>query len=62
MSATLIAQLIIALGPPALQLVKELAAVWDRPTLTLEEVNAICDRSQKSYDEYIQEALLNKPA
>lgn len=56
MPPQLIAQLIIALGPPALQLVQELAQVWTKPTLTTDEVIGICSRSQKSYDDYIMEA------
>lgn len=56
MSGPLIAQLIIALGPVALQLIPQLAAIWSKPTLTLEEVNAFCAKAQKSYDDYIAEA------
>ena len=56
MDAVTIAQLIIALGPPALKLVQDLAAVWNKPSLTLEEVMTICNKAQKSYDDYIAEA------
>lgn len=56
MSPTLIAQLVIALGPTALQLIQDLIAVWSKPTLTPEEVNTICAKAQKSYDQYIAEA------
>ncbi len=56
MSAALIAQLIIALGPPALQLIQDLVAVWNKPSLTLDEVNTICNKAQKSYDSYIADA------
>lgn len=51
----MIAQLIIALGPVALKLIPELTSIWST-TLTAEQVNAFCDRSKKSYDEYIAEA------
>ncbi len=56
MSAALIAQLIIAMGPSAIQLIQDLIAVWNKPSLTPDEVKTICDRAQKSYDEYIAEA------
>jgi hypothetical protein len=56
MSASLIAQLIIALGPAALQLIQELAALWSAPSLTPEQVQAICSKAQKSYDDYIAAA------
>lgn len=56
MSAALIAQLVIALGPTALQLIQDLVAVWSKPELTPEEVSAICGRAKKSYDDYIAEA------
>ena len=56
MPAAVLVQLIIALGPPALGLIKDLVAVWSKPSLTPEEVNAICDRAQKTYDAYLLEA------
>lgn len=56
MSAALIAQLIVQLGPAALQLISDLAKVWSKPELTVEEVTAIVDKAQKSYDAYIAEA------
>ncbi len=56
MSAAIIAQLIIALGPSALGLIQDLAAVWTKPVLTSDEVLTICKKSQKSYDDYIAEA------
>lgn len=56
MNAALIAQLIIALGPVALKLIPELAGLWQKGALTVEEVTAFCARSQKSYDDYIAEA------
>jgi hypothetical protein len=61
MSPLIIAQLIIALGPPALGLVKDLAAIWHKDILTPEEVNTIVDKNQKSYDEYIAEAKATLP-
>ena len=59
MSAALIAQLIITLGPTALGLINDLMKVWSKPELTLEEVTAITDKAKKSYDEYIAEAKAN---
>jgi hypothetical protein len=60
MNAALIAQLIVALGPTALQLIQDLVAVWDKPALTLDEIKSICDKAQKSYDDYIKEAQATK--
>lgn len=56
MTAAVIANLIIALGPPALQLIQDLISVWNKPELSVEEVTAICNKAQKSYDDYIAEA------
>lgn len=56
MTAALIAQLIVALGPTALSLIPKLVAVWDKPALTLDEVMALCAPAAKSYDDYIAEA------
>ena len=60
MSAAIIAQLIIALGPSAFKLIQDLIAIWDKPSLTVDEVTAICNKAQKTYDEYIAEAATNK--
>ncbi len=56
MSAAIIAQLVIALGPPALQLIQDLIALWNKPALTNDEVIALCSKAQKSYDDYIKDA------
>ena len=56
MSAALIAQLIIALGPTALTLIQDLVAVWSSKNLTVEQVNAICQKAQTSYDAYMAAA------
>ena len=56
MTAAMIAQLVIALGPAALQLVQSLVQVWSKPTLTVDEVMALCASAQKSYDQYIADA------
>ena len=56
MSPTLIARLVIALGPAALGLIQDLIAVWSKPALTPAEVTAMCAKAQKSYDAYIAEA------
>ena len=60
MTASIIAQLIIQLGPVALQLVQDLANVWGKE-LTPAEVAAICSKAQKSYADYIAEAKANLP-
>ncbi len=59
MSAALIAQLIIALGPSALTLIKDLASIWSQPTIDPKDVISMMDKAQKSYDEYIAEAQAN---
>ena len=56
MSPTIIAQLIIALGPSALQLIQSLSELWSKPALTPEEVKSLCAVTQKSYDAYLAEA------
>lgn len=56
MSPVMIAQLIIQLGPTALQLIQDLIQVWDKPSLTPDEVKNIVSKAQKSYDDYIAEA------
>ncbi|MEI6565317.1 MAG: hypothetical protein WCR20_01465 [Verrucomicrobiota bacterium] len=56
MSAALIAQLIVTLGPVALELIPKLAAVWSKPDLTAAEVADLCAPAKKSYDSYIAEA------
>lgn len=56
MNAATIAQLIITLGPTALELIPKLRAVWDRPELTAAEVIALCAPAKKSHDQYLIEA------
>ena len=56
MPASVIAQLIIAIGPTALELIPKLAALWSKPSLTPEEVVELCAPAKKSYDAYISEA------
>jgi hypothetical protein len=56
MPATVIAQLIIALGPPAFQVISDLVKLWNKPAMTVEEVQTFCALAQKSYDQYIAEA------
>ena len=55
MNGALIAQLIIALGPTALELIPKLATIWGQE-LTPEQVLELCQPAKKSYDEYIAEA------
>jgi hypothetical protein len=50
MNAATIAQLIIILGPTALELIPKLAAVWTKPDLTPEEVRELCEPAKRSYD------------
>jgi hypothetical protein len=56
MTAAMILQLVVALGPAALGLLRDLIAVWQKPVLTADEVNGIVSRAQKSYDSYIADA------
>lgn len=56
MTAPIIAQLIIAMGPTALELIPKLASIWGKPDLSVEDVIAICAPAKKSYDQYIVEA------
>lgn len=56
MTASLIVQLIIAIGPAALELIPKLVRIWSKPTLTVEEVVALCAPAKKSYDDYLAEA------
>lgn len=56
MSAQLIAQLIVALGPVALEVIPRLVNVWRKPELTAAEVQEICAVARKSYEEYIAAA------
>lgn len=55
MTPMMIAQMIVALGPAALDLIPKLAAVWGKQ-LTVDEVVALCAPAKKSYDDYIAQA------
>jgi len=56
MSAAIIAQLLIAIGPSALELIPKLAAVWTKTALTPEEVTGLCAPARASYDQYLAES------
>lgn len=56
MSGAVIAQLLVQFGPAAFDLIRNLTTIFTKETLTVEEVLAFCDKSQKSYDTYISEA------
>ena len=56
MTPAIIAQLILTLGPTALELIPKLAAVWHKESLTLEEVNNLCAVSQTPYEKYMADA------
>lgn len=58
MTGAMIAQLIVAFGPSAIQLIQELVQIWSKE-MTPEEVVAFCNRAQKGYDSYIEEAKKN---
>lgn len=57
MPPTIIAQLIIALGPVALELIPKLAALWGISVLTADQVTELCAPAHKSWDQYRAEAL-----
>lgn len=60
MNAALIAQLVIALGPLAVDFIRKLNELWSKPELTPAEVESILSVVEKSYDDYINaEALKN---
>lgn len=56
MSPALIAQLIITLGQPALELIPKLAAIWHKPELTVDEINQLCAVSKTPYEDYMAKA------
>lgn len=56
MSAAIVAQLIIALGPTALELIPKLAAIWNAPALTVDQITELCAPAKKSYDDYMAAA------
>lgn len=57
MNAATIAQLLIAFGPQAIQLIQQLIGVWNKPTLTPEEVSAIiAPLVGKTAEQYLAEA------
>jgi hypothetical protein len=57
MPAAVIAQLLIAFGPAAISLIQQLVAVWNKPVLTADEVNAIiAPLLSKSAQDYLNAA------
>lgn len=42
MTAAMIAQLLITFGPQAVGLIQNLIALWDKPSLTVDEVKTLC--------------------
>lgn len=56
MTAAMITQLLIAFGPSAIGLIENLVQVWDKPSLTVQEVLAITAIAGKSYNQYILDA------
>lgn len=59
MNASTIAQLIIALGPMALEIIPKLMAVWNVRELTPAEVLKICQVSEKPYEDYVKPAAVS---
>ena len=61
MNPLMIAQLLIAIGPAALDLIPKLAALWNGPALTEQQIIDLCVPAKKSYDDYIAnaKAILN---
>ena len=56
MSAAVITQLLVTFGPSAIELIKKLVSVWNKPELTPAEVDEILALAETSYDEYISKA------
>lgn len=56
MTAAMIAQLLLAFGPAAIDLIRQLNQLWSKPELTPEEVDSILAIATKSYDSYINAA------
>lgn len=57
MPPAMIAQLLIAFGPSAIQLIQQLVAVWNQPTLTPDQVNAvIAPLLNKTAQDYLNQA------
>jgi hypothetical protein len=56
MNAAMIAQLIVTLGPVALDLIPKLMNVWHKPELTKEEVLDLCKVSERSYESFVGRA------
>lgn len=61
MTAAMITQLLIAFGPSAIGLIQQLIALWDKPSLTKDEVLSICAVAGKTYEQYIAEAKSTVP-
>jgi C4-dicarboxylate transporter len=62
MTAALIAQLLVAFGPEAIQLIQELIAVWNKPSLSQSEVMAIiAPLLAKTPQQYLAAAEGNAP-
>jgi hypothetical protein len=55
MKASTVAQLVISLGPTALEVIPKLATNWDRQ-LTTDQIVELCATAKKSYDAYMAEA------
>ena len=56
MTPAIIAQLVLSLGPAALEFIPKLAALWGKQELTLDEINQLCAVSQTPYEKYREDA------
>lgn len=56
----MVAQLLITYGPGAVDLIQKLVALWDKPSLTIDEINTLCSVATKSYASYISDAQASK--
>lgn len=56
MTPAIIAQLVLSLGPAALEFIPKLAALWHKQELTLDEVNQLCAVAQTPYEKYREDA------
>ncbi len=53
MSPQDIVSILVQFGPGAVKLIEALIAVWNTPSLSVEQVKAICAVAQTSYDDYV---------
>lgn len=61
MTGATIAALLVKFGPPAINLIQDLVAVWDKD-LTPEEVRVIVTNHRKTEEQYVAQELARRQA